>query len=122
VVAFLQRRGEIDLVPLRRLGAAMLGLALLLPRLPHDPGLPCPLRTVTGIPCPLCGMTTSVKAGMHLDVRGALAANPFGVAAVIAAVMLIVRPAWRRAVIPASLVVTSVVVSELFQLHRYHFL
>ncbi|MGK2957472.1 MAG: DUF2752 domain-containing protein [Acidimicrobiales bacterium] len=39
-------------------------------------GLPCPLRALTGIPCPFCGMTT---ASIHL-ARGrfveAVAANP----------------------------------------------
>jgi Protein of unknown function (DUF2752) len=37
----------------------------------------CPLRTLTGIPCPLCGMTraaTSLAAG---DLGASLASNPF---------------------------------------------
>ncbi len=122
MAAFLQRRWEMDLAPLRRLGAAMLGLAALLPSLPHDPGLPCPLRTATGIPCPLCGMTTSVKAGMRLDLRAALAANPFGLAIIVAAVLILIRPAWRRVAIPASLVISAAIASELFQLHRFHWL
>jgi hypothetical protein len=39
--------------------------------------LPCPLRTLTGIPCPLCGMTTAATALASGDPRAALAANPF---------------------------------------------
>jgi hypothetical protein len=39
--------------------------------------LPCPLRTLTGIPCPLCGMTTAATALATGDLAGALAANPF---------------------------------------------
>src|ERR1700687_631299 len=109
-----------ELAPLRRLGAAMLGLAVLLPRLPHHPGLPCPLRTVTGIPCPLCGMTTSVKAGMRLDLRAAMAANPFGLAVLAAAVLILIRPAWRRVAVAASLVLRAAMASELFALPRFH--
>jgi hypothetical protein len=120
MAALLQRRWEIEVAPLRRLGAAMLGLALLLPNLPHDPGLPCPLRTVTGIPCPLCGMTTSVKAGVRLDLRAALGANPLGLAVIAAAALMLIRPAWRRVAVPASLVIGAAIASELFQLHRFH--
>jgi len=39
--------------------------------------LPCPLRTITGIPCPLCGMTTAATALASGDLGGALTANPF---------------------------------------------
>jgi hypothetical protein len=39
--------------------------------------LPCPLRTLTGIPCPVCGMTTAAIALAAGDARGAGAANPF---------------------------------------------
>jgi hypothetical protein len=39
--------------------------------------LPCPLRTLTGIPCPLCGMTTAATALASGDLGAALAANPF---------------------------------------------
>jgi hypothetical protein len=110
-----------DLTYVRRLGAPLLGLGLLLPHLPGHPGLPCPLRTVTGVPCPFCGMTTSVEAGVHLDWRGALAANPFGLLAIVVAVLLLVRPAWRRIAIPLSLGVGALAASELWQLHRFKF-
>ena len=122
MAVFLQRQWEVDLALVRRLGGAMLALALLLPRLPHDPGLPCPLRTVTGIPCPLCGMTTSVKAGMRLDLRSALSANPLGLIAIAVAAALLLRPAWRRLAVPVSLVIGAAMAAELFELHRFHWL
>ena len=39
--------------------------------------LPCPLRTFTGVPCPLCGMTTAATGLASGDLGAALAANPF---------------------------------------------
>ena len=39
--------------------------------------LPCPLRTLTGIPCPRCGMTTAATGLASGDLGAALAANPF---------------------------------------------
>ena len=39
--------------------------------------LPCPLRALTGIPCPLCGMTTAATGLASGDLAAALAANPF---------------------------------------------
>jgi hypothetical protein len=38
--------------------------------------LPCPLRALTGIPCPLCGMTTAATGLASGDLGAALAANP----------------------------------------------
>jgi hypothetical protein len=121
-VAGLSRASyQADLAPFRRLGAAMLGLGLVLPRLPHDPGLPCPLRTLTGIPCPFCGLTTSVKATMRLDLHAAFLANPFGIAAVVTAIVLLLRPKWRTASFPVLLIAVAVAASWAFELHRFHF-
>jgi hypothetical protein len=40
-------------------------------------GLPCPLRALTGVPCPMCGMTTAATGLAAGDLQAALAANPF---------------------------------------------
>jgi hypothetical protein len=55
--------------------------------------LPCPLRTLTGIPCPLCGMTTAATGLASGDLGAAMAANPFvlllaGFTLVMAAMMV----------------------------------
>jgi hypothetical protein len=111
----------LDLRELRTAGAVMLGCAFVLPALPGHPGVACPLRAATGIPCPLCGMTTSVEDTVHLHVGRALAANPAGVGAVVAALLLLVlRP--RRVAIPTGAGVMLLASMWLFELHRFGFL
>jgi hypothetical protein len=102
---------------LRWAGGAMLGAGLVLTRLPAGMGLPCPLRTLTGVPCPLCGMQTSVKATLAGHLGRALAANPAGVLAVVAA-LLVVRPAAVR-VPPLPVVLTVLASMWVFELARF---
>ncbi|MCK6542898.1 DUF2752 domain-containing protein [bacterium] len=40
---------------------------------------PCGFLTITGYPCPSCGLTTSVSLGMHGHWLDALRVQPFGV-------------------------------------------
>jgi Protein of unknown function (DUF2752) len=108
----------LDPADLRTSGAVMLGAAAVLPLLPGHPGVACPLRRVTGVPCPLCGMTTSVEDGVRLHLGNALKANPGGLAAIVAALLLlVVRPGHVR--IPALLPPLVLAGLWLFELHRF---
>jgi hypothetical protein len=99
----------------------MLAAAATLPLLPGHPGIACPLRTLTGVPCPLCGMTTSAEEGVRLHLGRAFAANPGGLVALAAAVALLaVRPAHIR--IPAALPPLALAGLWLFELHRFSIL
>ena len=110
-----------ELRELRSAGAVMLAGALALPVLPGHPGIVCPLRALTGVPCPFCGLTTSVVDSAHGDVHGALAASPAGLAAVVLAVaVLIVRP--RRIVVPWIVAFAALTGMWMFQLHRFGFI
>lgn len=92
----------------------------------------CPLRLVTGVPCPLCGMTTGTTAFVRGDLRGAAAANPFSILFVPAVVymladrvMRLVRGAGDVVVSPRArklLLRTAVIAaaaSWVFQLFRF---
>lgn len=85
---------EVDTRDLRIAGALMVSAAVVQPAWAWTGGVPCPLRTFTGIPCPLCGMTTSVCLTVTGHLGDAVAANPFGIVAVVVAVWLIV--VWRK--------------------------
>lgn len=111
-------RALLDLAELRLVGLGMLAAGFLLPALGH-PGPACPFRTLTGIPCPLCGMSTSVEDTLHLHLREAAGANPGGIVLVAAAVGLIAfRPA-RRITVPMAVVIALLAASWIFELHRF---
>jgi hypothetical protein len=64
---------------LRWVGLAAAGFALASSAL--ELGVLCPLRRLTGVPCPLCGLTTGTSELAHLDVAGAVHAHPLAPAA-----------------------------------------
>jgi Protein of unknown function (DUF2752) len=121
-----------------QLGLAGLGAAaasFVYPMASHATGLglPCLLRALTGVPCPLCGMTTAATSLAGGELRAALAANPFvlllaagtlGMTALLAARAAGLAPApvpWspagrRRAWWVVALLAAA---SWAFQLHRF---
>lgn len=116
--ALLERRLSLDVHELRVTGAAMLAAGAVLPLVPGHPGFACPLRRLTGVPCPLCGMSTSVEQTVRLHLHAAVAANPAGVAAVLVAVaLLVLRP--RRLSVPSVMLPLVLGAMWLFELHRF---
>lgn len=92
----------------------------------------CPLRLTTGVPCPLCGMTTGTTAFLRGDLRAAAAANPLSLLLVPSVVFALgdrirrlrsgrpevkVGPRGRRALLWTGAIVT--VGSWMFQLLRF---
>jgi hypothetical protein len=114
----LERRLALDPKELRVTGAVMLAAGATLPFLPAHPSVACPLRMLTGVPCPLCGMTTSVEATVRLDLHDALAANPAGVVAVVVAVLLLAFGP-RRLNVPSVALPIGLAAMWLFELHRF---
>lgn len=117
----LRQPVELDPVDLRGAAFAMLVAGVTLPLLPGHPGIACPLRRLTGIPCPLCGMTTSVEQTLRLHLHTAAVANPAGLLAVALAIVLAVRRP-RRIAVPTLLPALLLAAMWLFELHRYSFI
>ena len=106
---------EIELGALRGTAAAMLAAGAALPLLGH-PGIGCPLRTLTGIPCPLCGMSTSVEDSLRLRIVDAVQANPLGVVVTVVALAVLVarkRPTLRIPVVSIYLTLAALWMFEL---------
>ena len=95
----------------------------------HDPGALCPLRRITGVPCPFCGSTTVFMEAGAGHWAAALAANPVTVVAALvflAAPLLAIDPFGTLNRLPFRLrwIGGAVIVagSWLWQLHRFGFL
>ena len=108
----------LDVAELRVVGLALCVGALVLPVVPFYPGVICPLRASTGIPCPLCGFTSSVRAMLRLDVAEAVALNPGGPAALGAAIALLVTRRSRIA-LPAVALPLALFALWVFELFRF---
>ncbi len=69
---------------------------------PVHPSIACPFRALTGLPCPLCGMTRAVTAAMRGDIIASLRFQPAGILLLVFAAFLLLRrtrdpvrmPAW----------------------------
>jgi hypothetical protein len=87
----------VDAVALRRVILGLFSLALILPAVPGYPGITCPLRALTGVPCPFCGTTGAVGEAARLSFVESLRTNPGPLIAVVVALFLFaLRPARLR--------------------------
>lgn len=110
---------EIELQPLRAAGLLLVPVAIALSILPVDPIPPCPLRTLTGIPCPLCGSTRGVIAAVHGQVGHALALNPASIAVLVLAVLLVVGWRVERIRVPVWGIVAVFALLWSYQMFKY---
>ena len=83
---------------------ATLTSALLLKGLhPGLPGLSCPLRAFTGVPCPTCFLTRATAAALTGDLSGSLQWHLFGPIAALGLVIWSVLAVQQRRLIPRGL-------------------
>lgn len=98
--------------------------------IPGRPATVCPLRALTGVPCPICGGTTAAVRVGHADLLGAMRANPFVVVGALVVACLPAVAALRntrvfgtaRRLSSRTLVAIAalgVVGSEVWQLFRF---
>jgi hypothetical protein len=74
---------------IRQVAVGLLVIARLLPRGPlHQVPTLCPVRLVSGRPCPACGLTRSWQATTHGRLREALRWHPMGPPTVAGAIWL----------------------------------
>lgn len=92
----------------------------------HNPGVLCPLRRFTGIPCPFCGGTTVFMDVGSGHPMAAVAASPL---VVVGAICLMIAPLgpgrlWWRASsrVRGRIIVIALMGSEIWQLVRFGFL
>ena len=81
-------------------GALWLGLVLTaeyVARRSPNRAAPCPMKRLTGCPCPGCGTTRAGLSALRGDVTGAVACNPVvTVLCGLVAALLLVRLVWAR--------------------------
>jgi Protein of unknown function (DUF2752) len=113
-------RLAVDVGPLRLAGGAVLAAAAARPLVAGGHlGVACPLRSVTGVPCPLCGMTRGVTALVHGDVGRAVILNPGSVLVVFAAVALLVMWRVHHVTVPTWTIPATVALLWAFELTKY---
>jgi hypothetical protein len=113
-----------------RIGAlALLAVAAAQVHQHADPGVLCPLRRLTGVPCPFCGSTTVFMEAGAGHWGAAVTANPFTVVAVfvflLSPLLAFDAPAlWTRTPVRLRWILggTLLAASWLWQLHRFGFL
>jgi len=110
---------SVDLRGARIAAGAMVAVAAVRPAIPFEFVPPCPLRTLTGIPCPMCGMTRGVTSLVNGDFAHALLMNPASYLAVAIAVLLFVQWRTRRVVIPVWLIIVVLATAWTWQLFKY---
>jgi hypothetical protein len=103
----MSRRRPAPLTALPRFGwllpPALTGYLLLKGLHPLLPGFSCPMRALTGIPCPTCFLTRATALALHGDVADAVRVHAFGPLAAGALLTWSVLAIRRRRLMPLRL-------------------
>ena len=114
--------GAVLRVLLRGAGAAVAAVTVAGVHRAHDPGVLCPLRLITGVPCPACGSTTVFIEAGQANWAASLAANPVTVAVAAGLLFAPLGPGRRWAGLPArrrnALIGAALTTAWVWQLHR----
>jgi hypothetical protein len=70
---------------------------------PHLPGWSCPLRAITGIPCPTCFLTRATELALRGDLGAAMELHPLGPIAAAALVLWSGLALHQRRLLPRGL-------------------
>jgi hypothetical protein len=70
---------------------------------PHLPGWSCPLRAITGVPCPTCFLTRATELALRGDLGGAVEHHPLGPIAAAALVLWSGLALHQRQLLPKDL-------------------
>jgi len=95
------------------LPAALTGYLWLKGGWPELPGLSCPLRALTGIPCPTCFLTRATCASLRGDWHQALQLHAFGPLVAAALLLWSVQAIRQRQFYPQGLEARHLVVGVL---------
>jgi hypothetical protein len=91
------------------LPAGLTGYLLLKGFHPGLPGWGCPLRDLTGVPCPTCFLTRATAASLRGDWSGAIELHAFGPLAALVLLVWSVQSIRSRRLVPVALQAWQVV-------------
>ncbi len=85
------------------LPGALTGYLWLKGQHPALPGWPCPLRALTGIPCPTCFLTRATSAALTGDLAGSVQQHAFGPIAAATLLWWTITAIRQRRLMPGDL-------------------
>ena len=84
-------------------------------------GITCPIRHITGISCPGCGMTRALFCALCGNIKGAFYYHPLWIALIVGAILLIVLAIKRKRTLIVFTLISLGVIFAAVYLYRLFF-